>query len=264
MINHLVTSGCSFSDNFDKRWPHFLAEELNVTLYNRGHGGAGNDWISKSLIYQLQILLDSGIDPSEILAIPMWSGIDRKSIFISFDNYDFKGLMNDPTGHPNPVNFIDEKPNIECKHNLKDGYLVGSMNCNFTNFYIREFKTELISKFFNDEALAIESYENFLRVQWYCESKGITLLNHTYMNIMHYPFYRIGSLTYQKFRNIDHLYKMINFENWLFSKDYDGLYEFTKNNNLEFYNDNLHPSTEAHKYYVENYLVPALKGKNIL
>jgi len=92
-IKHLVTSGCSFSDNIiheGGRWPHYLAEKLNVKLYNRGQGSAGNDWISDSAIYQTNKLLEDGISAQEIAVVACWSGIDRGSIFISKKNYILK------------------------------------------------------------------------------------------------------------------------------------------------------------------------------
>jgi hypothetical protein len=148
MIKHLVTSGCSFSDNFNKRWPHFLSEKIGATLYNRGQGSCGNYWISKSEIYQIQQLLDRGIPPDEILAVVMWSGIDRKDLFVSAKEiFEYENLINsNDRGSPNPINFLDSHPNdrgVNCSEN--DGYLVGSTSCYFTNKYINEYKHFFLS-----------------------------------------------------------------------------------------------------------------------
>jgi hypothetical protein len=85
-FKHLVTSGCSFSDNSDLHWPHYLSKKLNLELYNRGMSSAGNGWISKSIIYQTQLLLDSGVHPEEILVVAMWTDIARYDIFIDSNN----------------------------------------------------------------------------------------------------------------------------------------------------------------------------------
>ena len=91
MWKYLVTSGCSFTDNLRPpngdltRWPMFLADYTGMQLFNRGQGSAGNDWIADSTIYQISELLNQGCKPEEIIAIVMWSGIDRNSIFISSD-----------------------------------------------------------------------------------------------------------------------------------------------------------------------------------
>lgn len=266
MIKYLVTSGCSFSDNRDYRWPHFLAHKAKLKLFNRAHGSSGNDWISKTIVYQTQELLDAGVDPSEIVVGIMWSGIDRKSIFLSQkENLMYANLINFISDHSNPVNFLDGRANTTDTHNTVDGYLVGSMGCVFSNPKINNFKSEVVSKFFCNEALAIESYENFLRIQWFCESKGIKYFMQTYMDIMHYPHYNPNTLSTQHYyRNIMPLYKMIDFSKWVFWDETGGLFEYAKDNDLGFYSDKLHPDVQAQEYYVDNYLLPKLKEKGIL
>ena len=263
MKRHLVTSGCSFSDNCNERWPHYLAKTLNANLYNRGQGSCGNDWISKSAIYNTQVLLDQGISSKRITVAVMWSGIDRKSVFISNNETpDFKNLINN--GTPNPINFINELLNqTQLDSNLVDGYLVGSANCGFTNNKITTFKKEVIKKY-TDESLAIESYENFLRLQWFCKSNNIKLINQTYRDIMHYPKYAQGPLTKDYYRNVTHLHNMIDFSNWIFWNKTGGLYEYTLDNQLEFYPDKLHPLPSSHKHYVDNYLITEIQTRNFI
>ena len=263
-FKYLISSGCSFSDNcFGGRWPHFFANSVNAELYNRGQGSCGNDWISKTAIYEAIGLISAGYDPNQFIIIVMWSGIDRKGIFVSKkETHDYDNLINND--HPNPVRFYGEPPNEYCKSNIEDGYLVGSMGCNFQNKNITQMKQELIGKFYNDEALAIESYEHFLRLQWFCKSYGIKLINLTYMDIMHYPNRELNMLTKDYYHNIKHLYDMIDFDNWIFWKDTMGLFEYARDNNLSFYEDKVHPRPEAHKYYVENFLIPELSRRNIL
>jgi len=264
MIKHLVTSGCSFSDNYGQRWPHFLSERTGTNLYNRGQGSCGNGWIAKTAIYQTQKLLDNGVSPIDILVSVMWSGIDRKEVFISAnETYNYKDLNNGLAYSRNPVNFIDHEPNTPDIFSNESGYLIGSMHCSFVNAKITKFKQDLISKYFNDEALAIESYENFLRLQWYCSSKGIKLINQTYMDIIHYPNREKNKLTRDYYKNVKPLYNMIDFSKWVFWGDTGGLYEYTRDNNLPFYDDNVHPLTESHKHYVDNFLIKEL-GKKLL
>ena len=54
-------------------------------FFNLGMEGAGQGWISRSIILKLTNLLNSGVDPKNIIVIPMWSGMYRKEIFI--DNH---------------------------------------------------------------------------------------------------------------------------------------------------------------------------------
>lgn len=266
-FTHLITSGCSFSARGAKVWPEPLAEKLNLTLENYGCASAGNSWIAKSCIYGIQNLLDSGIAPESILAVVMWSSHHRKDAFISqVGTAEFKQLRADRPGETvaNPVNFIDPAGHSGLwETGLVDGYLLGSASCAFGE-HITRFKRDLILNFFNDEALIIESYENILRLQWYCESKKIVLINHTFMDIMHYNYVpgcphqsKLKLLPDQYTRNVKPLHNMINFDKWLFWNVTGGLYEYTKDNNLPFSkSDGVHPEIEANEHYVDNYLIP--------
>lgn len=261
-FKHLVTSGCSFSDNTESHWPHYLSKKLNLELHNRGMSSAGNGWICKSTIYQIQQLLESGITPEEILVLVMWSDIGRQDMFIDSNNpfNVYKDLLN-KDGDPNPVNFIDNSPNIVCRQSSvkEDGYLLGGLYAPFTNHNIINFKKD-IWKYFPSQSMAIQSYENFLRLQWLCEANGIALVNLTMIDIMHYPSEeRRGMLTKDYFRNVNHLYKMVNLNKWIFWDSTKGLYEYTKDNDLTFNSDGEHPSTESHEHYVNNFLVEKLR-----
>lgn len=265
---HLVTSGCSFSDNVGERWPHYLAQRLNAKLFNRGHGSAGNDWISRSTIFQISELLNLGVQPSKILAVVMWSGIDRASIFISNkETRHYDSLINSDNGSCNPINFIYHDHSVTPKNSdkISSGYLIGSMGCTFENDNITRLKQEYVLRFLNNEALAINSIHNWLELQWFCRATGVNLVNQTYMNIWHYPYYPYDIrdnmnildciYTHENYKdNIHHLYNLLDLSTWVFYRDFDGLYEYTKFNNLEFYDDNLHPLPETHKHYVDNFL----------
>lgn len=260
MKKYLVTSGCSFTDNIDLRWAHYLGQSLGLELYNRGQGSAGNDWISKTAIHQIHTMLRNGVKAEEILCVVMWSGIDRKATFISEkETSNFSSLINKNQFHFNPVSIIGGTPNTPGPLATKEGYLLGSAQCGFGNPNIRQFKQDLILNFCNDESLAIESYEHFLRLQWFCNNYNIDLVNLTFMNIMHYPHYREKQKTWEKYINIVHLHEMIDFSKWIFYGDYDGLYEYTKYNNLPFYSDMTHPALSSHKHYVDCFLLDRIK-----
>ncbi len=267
---HLITSGCSFTGTRDNLWPWWLSRETDSILHNRGYPAAGNGWISRSAIYQTQSLLDSKVPPEGIVVIVMWSGIDRKELFISnTETKDFSNFSRYNTMRF-PINFINSEPN---NPNIKDsssGYI--------ENFF--QFNTSLLPSgtslhplkflsYFADESLAIQSYEHFLRLQWYCNSKNVTLINLTYADIMHYPDSKFQenhhstSLTKDRFKNVVHLHNMIDFNKWIFYKDTEGLYEYVRDNKLTFRTDGVHPSIESNKHFVENFLLPKLQDLNI-
>ena len=269
MWQHLVTSGCSFSDNLYGRWPQFLGEHTGMTVYNRGQGSAGNDWIADSMIYQISELLHQGIAPKHILAIAMWSGIDRNSIFISrqgtsrYDELQQEDLMS------NPANFTANPPNQYYNPPSNDsGWLLGSMHCSFPNANIQQFKQLLVARYLNDEALLIKSVDNWLKLQNYCTSKGVTLYNLTYMNIWHYPGYHYTSdktdnpnipYFYETFpNNIAHLYRDLDLSKWLFYGDRGGMLEWCSKEGVGFYADGVHPNIESHKLFAETWLWPRI------
>jgi hypothetical protein len=267
---YLVTSGCSFTDNCGLRWPHYLAKHTGLKLYNRGQGSSGNDYISRSTIHELTELLQH-VDSGEIICIVMWSGIDRKSIFIKRNETpNFENLLNKRSFNFNPVNILNSISNQQATFGNESGYLLGSMNCTFENKNIQNYKKELIMNYYSDEALAIESYEHFLRLQWFCEVKGIKLLNLTYMNIMHYPVRKLmhnniePPLTKDVYSNIKHLFNLIDFSRWIFYESWYGLYEYVLVNNLTFGIDKVHPTEESHENYVQNFLLPLLTERNLL
>lgn len=258
---HLVTSGCSFTAWTEPSWAHWLSIELNVPLYNFGCPSAGNSWISKTAIYGTQQLLDAGVPPDEILVAVMWSGIDRKDMFISADTPGYRDLLN--SQNANPVKFLGRDMAADCGWHTTttDGYLLGSMGCSFINEYINTFKRSLIRDYYCDEALAIESFENFLRVQWYCQSKKIRLVNLTYTDIMHYPNYYYTNVsndlprTSDHFKNVKPLNDMIDFTNWIFWNDTGGLYEYVRDLELPFLDDGFHPGSPAAEHFVKNFLL---------
>lgn len=281
MYKHLITSGCSFTDNLDDyaggpaRWPHFLAQHGGMNLYNRGQGSAGNDWISSSIIYQISTLLTEGVDPSEMLVIPMWSGIDRNSIFISETGTPRYWDLHVTDMMSNPASYTDNPPNMYYNPpgESRSGWLLGSASCSFPNENIQQYKQLLVTRYLNEEALMIRSLNNWLKVQWFCASKGVALYNLTYMNIWHYPGYGYTSGKLEEWElnrvpffwetfphNTKHLYNELDLSKWLFYGNNGGMFEWCKREGLGFYSDNVHPSIDSHKKFAEEWLWPRIQS----
>ena len=97
-----------------------------------------------------------------------------------------------------------------------------------------------------------------LRMQWYCQSKNISLINQ--LHKASYWKLENGKVTVDNtYRNIAHLHKMINFDNWVLWNNVEGLYEYAKFNDLKFLQDNEHPDSTSHKHYVDNFLIDRLR-----
>jgi hypothetical protein len=76
----VITGGCSYSqfNNLDVTWPKHLIDELKPDKIGlTGHGSVGNEYISRIVISTVQLALDEGYKPEDILVGVVWSGCDR-------------------------------------------------------------------------------------------------------------------------------------------------------------------------------------------
>lgn len=63
----ILVSGCSYTQN--QTWPSLLFSPLQYDVFNLGRGGAGNEYISNSVTYN--------IDSKPDFVFILWSGINR-------------------------------------------------------------------------------------------------------------------------------------------------------------------------------------------
>lgn len=254
---HLVTSGCSYTQAGQYRWPAFLSQSLDVTLHNRGQSGVSNNWIARTAIYQTELLLKNNINAADIMVAAMWTSFDRISLYTE-------------SNLAKTLTFIDSHPNInQISEDMKPGYSEGSLDVS-SCFIGKDSERFILNKFFPSRLRAIQSYENILRLQWYCHSKKIRLINLSICDIFRYPNYRFldvnktGPYTKETYEDVLHLHDLIDFDNWIFYQKSDGMYEYSAKHNLDFEEDGHHPTQESHKIYVKNFLMPQLKEKGII
>ena len=83
----LVTGGCSFStsgDNQHQTWVDYIGQKYDFRRYlYTGSPASGNELIAERVIYALQTLLDKGHSPNDLYLGVVWSGIERKELFIT-------------------------------------------------------------------------------------------------------------------------------------------------------------------------------------
>lgn len=99
MINRLVTSGCSFTQGYGKNgnkptcsWAYHLSKKLNLELINVAKGGKGNEWISNSIIEELE---STGYQNT--IVVVAWSEVTRlmgsfNEEIVTIRPQDFDGL----------------------------------------------------------------------------------------------------------------------------------------------------------------------------
>jgi hypothetical protein len=268
MINYVVTGGCSFSTPY--RWPALLkAVYPNKAFFNTALNSAGNDCISHSILFQTQTLLNRGISPIQILIIVMWSSFDRRSFWINPEQiFDFKNLLCDAQPH-DPL--THHQSYLVDPTRDERGFLLGTPHCNTNNPFIKEWKRYYFETYYTDEYAVIENYTHMQRVQWFCEAKGVNILNLTFADLMHFPSMpwteetrKNWEPTISKFKHAKFLQDMLDFKTWWFYKETGGMFDLVKDLDLGFEIDNLHPDQESHQYFTDNYLVPELTKRFML
>ena len=76
---HTITGGCSFT-NCAKSWPYHIDQEKYGWVHNVATPGAGQAFISRSVIYEIEEMIGNGIRTEDMEVFVMWSGIDRYEI----------------------------------------------------------------------------------------------------------------------------------------------------------------------------------------
>ena len=293
-MKHIVTAGCSFTQR-EESWANHASENLKeYKFHNVGMSGVGNYVISTFCINKINQLLDSGISSENIFVAVQWSGIFRKS-FISNSSA--------PTGHVNlnecPDSILIHAPstNID-KDKSKLCWDVGRHNV--TSEYWRRYYGD----YWSDECAFVETLENILRVQWFLKSQNIKFLMFTGWDIFtagddiaseqHGKRRDILSLlrgkntskltndqwSKQKYTNINnslttddhkwshHLWKMIDFDKFLFfsnhSIKYGGLLQWVQWNISDpamwyFAEGDTHPSSFAQNSFSKTHIEPKIK-----
>lgn len=233
----LLTGGCSFSVVGHKCWPYHLQSYLNFEKnIHTGTSCQGNDLISKKILYQLFKILEKN-NSSDVLVGIMWSGPNRKAVYLDDKNQNLPKLDDCP-----------DNPTAVCD-NLNNWYILNGKDRDIND-------SGLTSTYYKMFYSLVESYvntcENILRVQWFLQKAKIKYFMATYTKMV-LP---------DEIRNmpeVDYLYNQIDFNNFL---PVEGEYEWCK----EFYgshflkNDN-HPTPYQHENFTQQVIVPFLQSK---
>jgi hypothetical protein len=246
----LVTGGCSFSECISPwitTWPKHLEKMIDPkVVYHEAIGGQGNDNISREIIYRISQLLKI-YQPDDILVGIMWSGPDRKSIFLNYSNIKEKithGMSiveyGQTLGVLNPYNWVTESDQA--------GWLLLGGNDSKSKLYYTELHHFVEAQ--------ITTIEHVLRLQWFLKLYNIKYFMTTYTN-------EVFDRSVVNNANVKYLYDQIDFDSFL---PVAGEYEWCRDfSNLDFpVAGDYHPSTEQHKLFTEQVIVPFLQNKEYL
>ena len=218
-MNHLLTSGCSFTESENSAWPVYLARYWSVPLTNVAMGSQGNALISRRLLFALDRLLAAGVRPRVCV---MWSGWSRTETMSLTGPYHTNAMRENPTtaGH-DPVWRIH-------------------------NPHFNDTATVNVYRALPDEHLIYVSLEHILRTQWRLQQLGIDYL---------FMLYKGDALPTQALITADHqgLLAQFDWTRWIT----EPMWEWcnTRSGITMLRNDD-HPRRSHHRLWAESVAAP--------
>jgi len=190
--NNIITSGCSFTLG-DGTWPYHINQYKYGWVHNVGDTGAGNGYISRSIIWEVNNQIKLGKDPKDIEVIIMWSGITRKEFLSTVRENPLHELWVDGP-HKNWMgNFIHDEG--WDRHPEKDSTWIKSSipYMDWGNKSVTKFLDLYWKHFYSEEESLINTFESILRTQWYLNSLGIKYTMMCWQNIFNQYSFKVPS-----------------------------------------------------------------------
>ena len=188
----------------------------------------------RKLLYKLEQLKDHH---SDILVGVMWSGPNRNDFycqnvpFLSQADRDSQGAQMNPTGVVPGWN----------------KWMI--MNYNWEDRYSKAY----YENFYNQPWSVIQTLEHILHTQWYLERKGIRYFMTTYLDT---------KLFEDRNPDIKWLADQVDRSKFL---PVTGCYEWCRDNtNIKFDPNDKHPSTEQHRLFTEQVIMPYLTANSLV
>jgi hypothetical protein len=256
-FKHIITSGCSFSDKSNKyTWPLHLSESYGVTSNHMGLCSQGNGLIARKAVYAVQLALQQGYNPEELLVGIMWSGHDRHDVY-------FQNLSHQIENHNywlhNPTHLVENDPG---------GWLI-------MNYHWTEQTNQIYYAHLHDYVhQRVLSFEKILWVQNYFENLGIKYFMTDFMNEEFSE--RIDWEFFEKIHlnpNITWLKNLVDKTGWLpvnsmhewckahFTADKFPINNVVLENGIAVEVVDSHPPAEMHKKFVMDVILPFIKEK---
>ena len=202
----LITGGCSFSDSWNlpeskylyrRTWVNYIKEKYNFKKYvHMGNPASGNELIAERIVYALQTLLDKGYLSDDLYVGVMWSGIERKELFVSTQETDKYSELDDSVrregentlmmSHYSNVfsNTKGMRPGIV---NVPNGYLKSGGLPYKDDWWKtkaqRDYFNLWYDNFYSVEKEFIDTLKSILLVQTFCERQNIKYFMSVWQNI---------------------------------------------------------------------------------
>ena len=265
---HIVTTGCSFT-NFRTTWSDYLEEEFKytpTTVLNVGHKGSSNDIILRGIISSVDKLLREGKN--------------IRKVIIQLTTMERRYMINNG-------NFEMSPP---AQHFLKSSWNSWFMPVNEYGNFDKHFWETYWKDIHSDELHFFELLEKIFMVQSYLKSKDIDYTmfcgwdlftdssdknifstENQYENennkLLKDKFSHCKANTHNSKFGITEYWDMIDWDKWWFFENdkikYGGLTEWSQYNleKNKWYQDDLHPSFEAHEKFKDDVILKLIHGE---
>lgn len=237
----LIAAGCSFTQVPGDNWPVFLRDSLDMLAFFDGAGSVGNDIISKRIIFRVnQCLTVQKYRPENLLVGVMWSGVSRKSVYLTHEPVDY--YQWDP--HKLTHWFYSQPCSVGAEQ--KNYLMHPGWNDELSQTYYKHY--------YDDIGLYINTIENILRIQWFLKMHNIKYFFTTYN---YDSLDGIDYVQYNDHTDVKYLRDQIDYTNVL---PITNMYDWGVKQNLKF-DSGHHPTPEMSKAFVDRVILPHLKSK---
>lgn len=234
----LVVFGCSLTkDNYIDTWANLLAKHLKLPLINLAERGAGYKYIVQKIMSTVDL------SHSDLVCI-MWPSADRLDLWV---NSSTPHLVND-LDHASWLdgkkpNYIDYDQTLTTDHGW---YINGAVPRGYKHIYYKYFYNK--TTHVNDAWTAIALIQNFLKVKKIscvmCNSYPLT-------NLIQYQDDEVDDCNWK-------LYDAIDLSMFVEDSSHNGFIQLAVDHGFVFFNPH-YPNTDAHKWFLERYIMPKLK-----
>ena len=233
--NKLVAVGCSLTkDNYQKTWPDYLSDLLNLPLDNIGARGAGLDFLSKRLLsYNLQ--------KDDLIGI-MLPSADRFDWYVEDNSFLQEHALTIAAWQNGKFpSLLDLDGNNHQTH----GFVFSGGNH-------RGYKKYWYKYFYSQYKAELDYWANVILIQNFLETKNI---DYFITSAYDKDFFIENKMNVGKINSQNKIIDHVNFNRFIYYNN-KGFVSFSKDNNYSFIKH--YPGTEAHKHYAE-YLYQNLK-----
>lgn len=237
----LITAGCSFTQVPGDNWPVFLRDKLDMQAFFDGAGSAGNDTISRRVVFRVnQCLTVQKYRPENLLVGVMWSGVSRKAVYLSNEPVDYYRWDNHNSRH-----WYYTQP---CSVGAENNYYLMHPG------YHDQLSQTFYRNYFDDVGLYINTIENILRVQWLLKLHNIKYFFTTYNKDS------LDSEPYKQYNDhpdVKYLRDQIDYNNVL---PISNMYDWGLEQGFQF-DHTAHPTPAISEAFVDRVILPHLKSK---